>query len=392
MAYQIPTTQELVNRNVAFFESRLNQSVPVVDKAFIRVWAVSMAVMQTSLYKLNAERGKQVLALTATGDDLDDLGIEYGVIRTPAEAAQLRGTIPTTTSVTLPQSYSFIGTDNQVRYFPDASYASVANVITADVTAEDLGISGNLSIGQTMEMSNQLPGSSSTLTITEVLNIGASEETDDQYRPRVLTAIRNKGGGANSTDYRTWSEEVAGVFRAYPYSGLPFPDELLSEPPDRVVYVEADTDIDPDGIAPTALLDEVRAAINTDPVTGKDREPLGLVDVDLFVESIRRTTFYFEVRGLDVDPNDLAQAEADITTALDTFTRGLQPFIEGLDFEGDRNNTISDIIASSIVNDILQPIGGNADGVAFGLSPTTFISLYALENGETAKSGGVAFV
>ena len=59
MAYQIPTTQELVNRNVAFFESRLNQKVPVVDKAFIRVWAVSMAVMQTSLYKLNAERGNQ---------------------------------------------------------------------------------------------------------------------------------------------------------------------------------------------------------------------------------------------------------------------------------------------------------------------------------------------
>jgi hypothetical protein len=392
MAYQIPTTAQLVTRNISFFESKLNQTVPLVDKAYLRVKAVMYAVMQTELFKLNAERGKQALVLTATGEDLDALGIEYGVIRKPAEAAVLQGTIPTTTTVTLPQSYNFTGDNNGVLYFPNSSYTSVANVITADVTARDLGISGNLEIGDTMDMSNALPGSSATLTVTVVLNVGAAEETDDDYRPRVQTAMRAQCGGSNSADYRTWSEEVAGVVRAYPFSGKPYPDEVSSIPPDRVVYVEVSTDIDADGIAPTSILDEVRETIITDPATGRDREVLGLVDVNLYVASIRRTTLYYQVSGLVIDANDEAQAKTDIENGLALYSRNLQPFVAGLDFEGDKNNTVSNLSISNVVNDILSPYGATAEGVVFGLIPGEFIPLLISANDETFKSGGVTYV
>ena len=107
-------------------------------------------------------------------------------------------------------------------------------------------------------------------------------------------------GGGNAADYREWAQEVAGVTRAYPYSGKPVALLLESSPPDRTVYIEADTTIDPDGIAPQALLDEVRATITTDPVTGLARQPLGLTDSTLFVESISRTEFFVGISHLFV--------------------------------------------------------------------------------------------
>jgi hypothetical protein len=45
-----------------------------------------------------------------------------------------------------------------------------------------------------------------------------------------------------------------------------------------------------------------------------------------------------------------------------------------------------------IVQDILQTVGGFADGISFGLTPGVAITSYALFAGETAKLGGVTYV
>lgn len=392
MAYQILTTQQYIDRNIAIIESKLNQTVPSVDKAYNRVLAIVFGTIQTETVKLSVERALQCLALTASGQNLDDIGREYSIIRKPATAAVLRGTIPTTTSVTLPQTVSLIGDNNSVRYFPNSSYASVANIITADVTADELGVSGNLEVADTLQMNTQIAGSSTTMTVTSIITVGAEEESDDAYRQRILTEIRTVKGGGNSSDHRKWAEEVAGVFRAFPYSGLPIDDPGTDAPLDRTVYVEANTDIDSDGIAPPSLLTSVRDSINTDPETGLDRSPLGLNDDQLYVVSIYRNDVYFEVRGLDVPVSDEASVKSNIESALVVYARSVAPYIDGLDFEGDRNDVITDLVISSIVQSIVADVGGSASGVAFGFSPGVFIPAYTLAQGETLKSAGVTYV
>jgi uncharacterized phage protein gp47/JayE len=401
MPLTIPTTQELVEQYVALFESKLNQNIPLADKAFVRVLAVAEATLDTVLYKFGQERSIQNLALTATEDDLDKIGINYKVYRKPAESwkgkiegSALEGTI-------IPVNIDFVSDSIGERYTPDASATADADdEVIVTVTARNPGVNANLEVlagpdtPETMTIGRQIGGLiSSTFEVVEVLNVGADRESDDDYRRRVLNEIRTVGGGGNSADYRTWAEEVAGVKRAYPYAGKPVGGGT-SLPGDRTVYIEATEAIDPDGIPPAALLDEVRETINFDPITGEARPPLGEIDDTLFVPAIRRTGFYVEVRNLVISPDLESQTKEKINLALDQYFRAVFPFILGLDFEGDRNDTITNLSVSTVVQGVVSSAGGAVASVGFGTIPGVFDYIYQLGQGEMAKLevDGVSYV
>jgi hypothetical protein len=388
MSLQVPTTQESFDSYLSNLESQLGQNSPLNDKAFLRVLAAIEAGGDQGLYKLAIERAKQNLAISATGDDLDRLGAEYGVIRDPGAAAVLTVNLPGTDSTVIPTGTSFIGDANGERYFSDAEATISGGSATFNVTAENTGSLGNLQVNDTMSISSQIPGSGSTATVTVIDTIGADEETDEEFRPRVLTAVRASTGGGNAFDHKIWAEEVSGVATAFPYAGRPTGTDY---PGDRSVYVEADTSIDPDGIAPQALLDDVRESIGTDPDTGLSRPPLGLVDGTLFVESITRTAFYVEVRNLQIDSSVESKTKSEISDAVDLYFRTITPFVDGIDLPQERNDNITDLTVSTVVQDVLSANGGTADGIGFGLSPGTFLPSYLLGEGERAKSGGVTY-
>ena len=163
---------------------------------------------------------------------------------------------------------------------------------------------------------------------------------------------------------------------------------LSSAPPDRTVYIEATTAIDPDGIAPSSLLDEVRATITTDPTTGLSRQPLCLTDDTLYVESIVRTTFFVTITSLIVDTSVESDCKSDIKDALDLYFRSVRPFVDGLDAPIDRNDSITDPKVSEVVQDVVASYGGNVSGVAFDISIGGSVSKYQLNPNELAKLGG----
>jgi len=497
MSLKIPTTQEQADANLANIESRINQTTPLNDKAFSRVVAIMEALQYTSLYKYGVERALQNLALTASGSDLDLIGNEYGVIRKPAEAAVLTVSLPAVDSTVIPSGTDFIGVPNGVRYFSNAQAIASGGSADFDVTAEDVGVIGNLQVSDTMSIATQIAGAETIATVTAIVNIGADEETDDAYRLRVLDEIRTEGGGSNAADYRSWSQEVAGVTRAYPYSGNPadlgsifwdlitafydsvsfsiatedtgpqgiafksdgskmymvgndndevyqytlstpwdlstasydsvsfsiagedtgsagiafksdgskmymvgFTNDKIyqyilnapSVPPERTVYIEADTSIEPDGIAPQSLLDEVRDSITTDPVTGLARQALGMTDETLFVESISRTGIFVTISNLTVDASLLAETQAAISEALTIHFLSLNPFVDGLDADIDRNDKITDLTISTVVQDVLDTFNASALGVAFGTVPGVFLGEYILLPGEKTKRDIVAYV
>lgn len=386
----IPTTQTVKDRNLANLESNLNQTSPLADKAFLRILAAMEAMNHTELYKYAVERVLQNLALTATGDDLDIIGQEFSIIRKVAEAAVLNISLPATNGTVIPASVDFMGDSNQVRYFPDAGAIAAGGAAIFKVTAENVGVAGNLDVGDTLSIGTQVAGAETTATITTVDNIGTEEETDTAFRARILTAIRATTGGGNAADYKAWAEEVAGVFAAYPYAGKPAGGGT-SYPGDRTVYVEADTAINPDGIAPQALLDEVRDSLNTDPDDSESRPPLGLIDATLYVETIYRTAIYVEVRSLDVSADIEAQVKGDIEEALTAYFLSIKPYLPGIDILTERNDSITDLTVSDIVQDILTANGGSAQGVGFGPSVGVFYSIYLLNPGELAKLGSVSY-
>lgn len=397
MSFELPTTQEQFDIYLANLEARLNQDSPLSDKAFSRVLSIAMAISATSLGKYAAWQVKQVLAITASESGLTILGAEYGVTRKAAEATVLEADLPGVNTTVIPQTIDFIGDANGVRYRLDSSATigvPTSGIAELSMTAEDLGVVGNLLVGDTLSIGTQVAGAETVATVTAITNTGANQEGLEAWRQRILDEIRSTYGGGNAADYRIWSQEVAGVTRAYPYAGKPVALLLDSRPLDRTVYIQADTTIDPDGIAPQNILDDVRDSITTDPVTGLARQPLGATDDTLYVESISRTEFYVQISSLSIPDDLVAKAKSEISDALIAYFVTITPFVGGLDSVVDRNDKITDLTVSNEVQDVLGANGGTANSVAFSTVLGDSIPEYQLSMGELAKlaSEGITYV
>jgi len=390
MSYKIPTLQQLYLAHLARLEAALSQDAPTEEKAFIKVLAMTEAAMDIGHYKYGADAAIQNLALTATGDGLDRIGNDNNTPRQQAQTCIVTAELPATTGTVIPASREFVGDANGLRYKTEADVTAVADIATISLRCVDIGSVGNLDVTDTLSISAQIAGAQTVATITVVTQIGTDAESDSDYRPRVLFAERAITGGGNASDHKIWSEAVTGVRRAFPYSGRPA-YAGASFPGDRTVYVECQTSIDADGIPPGSLIDDVRDAINTDPLTGLSRALLGLTDATLWVEPIIRTSIFIEIRDFVVDPAKDAACKADIADALDLYLRTIAPYVEGVDVVTERNDSITPLTVSKVVQDVLDAYGAVSQGIGFGLIVGVFLPLYYLNPGELVKLGGVTY-
>ena len=392
MAYPIPTVQDSVEKNQANFESALNQESPPLDISFTNFLSVLEAFIEAGLYKYVADRAKANLALTAGENDLQIIGTEFNVIRKPAEVAEYEVELPAVDGTLISSSFTFVGDSNGVIYNIVSSETATGGKAILQVFSEVTGVVGNLNISDTMTLNGQIPGAETVATITDILNIGVEQEDLETYRQRVLFAERAATGGSNVADHKIWAEEVAGVKKAFPYSGKPFETIQTSYPGDRTVYIEATTAIDPDGIAPQSLLDDVRDSLNEDPVTGASRPALGLEDCNLYVLSIERVPFDVTIINLLIDPENLDEAEQNIEEGLELYFKNIEPFVEGIDVLRDKNDRITNTSISKVVQDAVGSIGGSVESVGFGETGQGQTVLYVLEPGRLAKLNLVDYV
>ena len=389
MSLETKTTKELKDQFLANFENKLSQDSPLNDPAFLRVLSGNQAMFTKEMLKLAQSRSRANLALTAFGTELEEIGAEYGVNKNPAQATVLNISLPAVDLTVIPQTIIFTGDSNGVQYFPDNQAIASGGVALMTVRADITGVAGNLLDGETLTANSQIPGAETTATVLSTDTLGVEVETETAYKSRVLTAERRRLGGYGPIENRIFAEETPGVLSAYPYTGRP--GIVGSAPPERTVYIEADSTIDPDGIAPPALLDAARVLLNTNPDTGVSRLTLGMTDEKLFVESITRILIYVEVRGLITPAGQQALVESAITANLAAYLLSIKMFVIGLDAEENRNDIITDLSISDIIQDILSANNSSASGAAFGLSPGSFIGAYTLFPGELAKLGAVNY-
>ena len=104
----IPTTKEITDSNIANYENKIGQDAPINDKSFINVQATINARNFTQLYKLLIERSMQTLATTATGEDLEKIGGEYGVNKGQAVATVLEAELPAANGTIISPVRSFV--------------------------------------------------------------------------------------------------------------------------------------------------------------------------------------------------------------------------------------------------------------------------------------------
>jgi hypothetical protein len=393
MAFIVPTTQELKATNIATLEASLAQTSPAADKSFTKVLGAVEALNHAQLYRFALDKIKGNLAITGGWDDLLILGAEYGLTPTPAMAAILTATVTGTSGLYVPATIPFVGDINGLLYFPTSTVLVAGGVATLQLSCSTSGSIGNMAISDTLTIGSIVAGIGTTATVTAITSLGTDLEDIEVFRQRILFAIQASIGAGNAAQYKAWGEAVSGVQAIYPYAGFFDADTHVQtddSPPSRTVFVECTTDLDPDGIPDSSLLNLVKAALTLDPDTLTGRLPLGLdsdtaVNSYLAVSPIMRSSFTITISGINIsDTPTRVLASADLDAALTAYFIGLAPFLTGIDNPLYRADTITATSIGRIVADTLAAYGATATAITFKRGSGSVITSYLLLAGELA--------
>jgi uncharacterized phage protein gp47/JayE len=400
MTIQTPSIAEINDNIIGQLEAELNQTIPLLPKAFNRVLAKVLAGVSILNYKYGGFMFLQQFVARATYDEtvingkkvrpLQEWGRLIGVAdRVPATNAELRIDINVENLTgTLPSGTALVNAENGVTYLTIGAVSLNSSVVTATIRAASdetggggAGTIGNLQIGDTVSFVDPLPNVARDATVSNVIVTAANAETVEAYRQRIIDRFQKRPQGGAYADYELWAEETAGIINAYPYTG---------DCPGTVdVYSEATvaSSGNADGIPTAAQLQAVLDSIEYDQDGIPSRRP-----ANAFVNSlpITRTSFDVCVTGITVD--NLAQVEADVEAAVTEYFANAEPFIQGLTIFP-RRDILTRSAIIGLVEDIVTAAGGTFTTASFNVtgSPGT-IEKYPLGQGEKAKLDTITFL
>lgn len=383
-----PTTQQLNDQIIADLAGSLNQSVPLLPKAFARVLARVLSAVVVLVYKYADWQLLQLLVAHASYEETTILGkrvrpLEFwGVLiglgtRPAATRAELAITVTVLTQVgALKFGSQLVRSETGVIYEVASAVPLDAATVTARIRpiADQLGGDGsgeigNLAVGDVLSFSNAPAEIASEAVVASVVELGADAQDVEVYRGRIIDRFRKKPQGGAYADYQLWGQEVSGVANVYPYAAnIP---GLID------VYVESSTE--PDGIPTLEQREAVAAIIDMDIDGLATRRP---VNAAVTVRSITRRTFNVLVVGLQPDSPEL---RAEIDGGLDEYFASREPFIEGLSVLP-RDDRITQGAVSGIVDGIVNAAGATVNSVTLSTGPA-----YTLGRGEKAKRGTVSY-
>lgn len=397
MSLITPTTKEVNDVLIAQLEAALNQTIPLLSKAFNRVLAKTIAGVFILLYKYGGFIFLQMFVSTASAKETEINGIlvtpliawgELIGVGRPVAATNAELIVDINVEIqsgTLLSGTQLVNADNGVTYITIGDVLLNAATVQATIRAVSdqndgggKGAIGNLEVGAIVSFANPLANVSRNTTVASQTVTGANAEETEVYRQRVIDRFQQRPQGGALADYRQWSEEVAGILNAYPYT---------SDCPGQVdVYIEATeaSSGSPDGIPTTIQLQEVLDNINLNQSGLATRRPANAL-ANTF--AITRTPFDTEVTGLVVD--NPSQVQINITSAIEEYFIGKEPFITGLSINP-RTDRITAAAIGGVVEDVVNAAGGVFSVIILTQS-NVIIQFYSLGIGEKAKSDIVTF-
>lgn len=145
---------------------------------------------------------------TATGQSLDYLAIIAGLTRYPASAAVRLGIFDM--AVPIGSRYSTINGADSINFQATAATTGpTEGDYYFQLTAETPGSIGNEYTGPILPIT-AIPGLNSA-QITDILVPGDDEESDEDFRARIIEALNDRPFGGNIASYRTYIMAIDGV-------------------------------------------------------------------------------------------------------------------------------------------------------------------------------------
>jgi uncharacterized phage protein gp47/JayE len=310
MPFTKPTLQDIVDRIEADIEARVTGvNTPLLRRSVLRVLARVLAGAIYLLYGFLSWIKDQMFASTADTDNLEIIGSEYGVTRKvstfSAGQVDLTGCTPATI---IPAGSELEASDGSVYTVDEIVVVDGAGEATIGVTAKVAGSAGDQVAGEVLTFVTPIAGIASSGTVTDdLITDGLDEESDDDYRDRILERKRQPPHGGAEFDYENWMKEVSGVTRAWAipqYNGI------------GTIGLAFVRDNDTSSIIPTtAQKDAVKEYIiyHIDPTTGEEVGAPVTAEEGIFMLDLSEDAINFDI---DIYPNTPA-IQASITSQLE---------------------------------------------------------------------------
>lgn len=250
----------------------------------------------------------------ADGEFLDKFGIDYGMPRVAASYARGYVDMEGTVDAVIPAGLTIVRADGLEYEVTTGGVVGGGGTVSLYVTAKNTGSDYNAEAGLPVSLNatyENLTGSGEVAA--EGIGLGASEESDESYRERLLWRLRMPPHGGAAHDYVAWAREIAGVSRV-------FVDPLADGPGTVTVYFLMD-ELYANGVPQAAdvqavqdYIDEVRPV--TAVVTVAAPTP---VAVNIEIGSLSPSTT--EVQdAIALELADMFKREALVSTASAPFT------------------------------------------------------------------------
>lgn len=382
---------------LAQLESSMQETLPLLPKAFLRILCKVLAGVFILLYRY---AGWMLLQMFVAHASMRETTLNGRTLRPLVEWGRLIGVgdpmneqraeltvdvAVTSLGATLSAGAQLLHAETGSLYLTVAEVLLDAPVKTVSVRAAtaSAGAAGNRQPGETLRFASPLAQVARDVTVTALIVQGTDAEDEQDYRARVIRRFKRRPQGGASADYAQWGEEVPGVLEVLPYKGLP--GEV-----DVYVLASETSSGDADGIPTAAQLSAVRDAIELNVAGKASRRPVGAA---VNVRPIARTAFEVEVESLlvhDATPGAVAEAEKRIEAAVDEYLRSRRPFLLGLS-ELPRKNRITQAATAGVVSELADASGYSVAKVTVKRSAAPTV-VYTLGDGELAKLGAISFV
>jgi hypothetical protein len=393
-AFENRTIAEIKDLLIAAFQQEFNGILRILPRSFIKIFATVIAGVFIILYKMIGWVFLQLFPETAYWKEVDVLGfkirplVKWGVlwgVGLPRSGTQWKGKI----EVLIAIQNANLNAGSQLKseltgkiYITDNLAALEGETAIIDITCNDSGIAGNLSSGDILKFVSPLGNVKKETTVTEVTNDGTDDESEADYRYRVVNRYRVQPQGGALADYRSWASGVPGVLNTYPYNDDDSPAGVL-------LYVSGNSTLFPERIPSAALLIQVGEACTYNPETGRaTRKPVTAIldpDNDRSYKNVRPvsiTDFDIYIHGLSGIPSsDFAKL---VRPAIEDYFLGRESYIRGLSDDNNKTNVVSRNNVSSAVDQIALSVKAEFDAVTMKLEESE-ISSYILGRGELSR-------
>lgn len=211
MPFSRPTIADLYEQSSTDMEARIPGADARTRRAVLTELAKVLAGGLHGEYGFIDWVSRQRLVSTADAEYLDRHGAVWGIARNAA-------TFSTGVVLFSGENGSVIPLDASLRRADGREYVTTESgtisggTASVPISAVLEGLDGNADAGAPVAIVSPISGVSSSGTVSgSGLTGGADEESDEDYRERILDRIQEPPHGGSATDYIAWAKEISGV-------------------------------------------------------------------------------------------------------------------------------------------------------------------------------------